>query len=236
MIKWRIHHLPETVSTNRDALAGGHGDVYTADFQSSGRGRLGHRWISPPKVNLLMSVVLSVDGMRADEVCTLPLVMGLAVANGIADVVCGARKLSPMLKWPNDVLIDGRKTAGILCERHGDKVIVGVGVNVRAQRFSPEISALAGFLGDIKVDAVRDAVLERIGELYGKWMEKGFAALYPEIVAADWLKGRMVSVCQTDDDAEPITGKSSGIAPDGSLEVAGRWVFAGEAHVKEVGE
>mgnify|MGYP003320282538 CR=1 FL=1 len=258
MTAWRIHHRAETASTNLDARAGTHGDVYTADFQTAGRGRLDHKWLSPPGENLMMSVVLSVEGLSPEHVATLPLVIGLAVCRGLSPLLDaadpsrvglsptlgGIRGLSPALKWPNDVLVAGRKLAGILCERQGDQVIVGIGVNVNQREFPPEIAgkstSLSRFLlsdgdcpqnGGGTVPMVRDAILAEIDHLYGTWREDGFAAVYPQIVAIDCLKGRELSVLQTDDDAEPICGLCGGIRSDGSLDVAGHPIYAGEAHV-----
>ena len=82
-MNWRIHHKATTDSTNRDALGGTHGDVYTADRQTAGRGRLDHKWLSPPGENLMMSAVVDVAGMDASAVSTLPLVAGLAVAEAL---------------------------------------------------------------------------------------------------------------------------------------------------------
>ena len=256
MTAWRIHHRAETASTNLDARAGTHGDVFTADFQTAGRGRLDHKWLSPPGTNLMMSVVLSVEGLSPEQVSTLPLVAGLAVAEGLSPFVArglspSARGLSPLverglspsagggalLKWPNDVLVGGRKLAGILCERQGDLVVVGIGVNVGQRDFPSELAGRATSLatlgaGDIPAcSSVRDAILSKLGELYSLWRANGFAAVYPQIVAIDCLRGRELSVRQTDDDARPATGVCGGILPDGSLDVGGVRIYAGEAHV-----
>ena len=211
-MNWRIHHKAETVSTNLDARAGSHGDVFTADYQTAGRGRLDHVWESPRGQDLLMSVVLDVADRSPAEVATLPLVAGLAVAKAV-----GGR-----IKWPNDVFVDGQKVAGILCERNDDRVIVGIGVNVGQTKYR----SVGG-----KVSEVRTHVLQRLSDWYRDWHEKGFAAVYPSIAAVDFLKGREIAVRQTDDDSVPVSGVSNGIMPDGSLDVGGVKVYAGEAHV-----
>lgn len=241
MTAWRIHHRSETVSTNLDARAGIHGDVFTADFQTAGRGRLDHKWLSPPGTNLMMSVVLSVDDLAPEQVSTLPLVAGLAVAEGLSPFAMGLspaeRGLSPRLKWPNDVLVGGRKLSGILCERQGDLVVVGIGVNVGQRDFPSELAGRAtslAILGAGKVPTcsdVREAILSKLGELYSLWRKNGFVAVYPQIVAIDCLRGWELSVRQTDDDARPVTGVCGGILPDGSLDVGGVRIYAGEAHV-----
>ena len=74
--RWRITHFAETASTNLLAKEGRPGDVFTADYQSAGRGRLDHRWISPPGENLMMSAVVDVAGMDPQEAATLPLAVG----------------------------------------------------------------------------------------------------------------------------------------------------------------
>lgn len=230
---WRIHNKAKTGSTNIDARDGSPGDVFTADFQTAGRGRLDHKWQSPPGTNLMMSIVLPVAGLPPEQVATLPLVMGLAVVRAISRIAPGA---TPALKWPNDVLIDGRKVCGILCERNGDNVISGIGVNVKRQEFPPELADraaslcdAAGFCGGI--EEVRDEVLDEIGKLFGVWKTDGFAALWPEVARFDFLKGRMVSVLQTDADETPVSGFCGGILRDGSLDVSGIAIYAGEAHV-----
>ena len=237
--RWTIHSKRETESTNLDARAGGHRDVFTADYQTAGRGRLDHKWLSPEGTNLMMSVVLSVEGLAPEQVATLPLVAGLAVAQAISSQVPDPRSLIPLLKWPNDVLVNGKKIAGILCERNGDNVIVGIGVNVRQRVWPNELNGRATSLlqetgKEFKVVQVRNVILDQLGKWYGIWREKGFAAVHPEIAAVDLLRGRTVSVRQTDDDSAPLTGVSNGILADGSLDVGGVKVYAGEAHVEKL--
>ena len=153
-----------------------------------------------------------------------------------------------MLKWPNDVLMGGRKVAGILCELDGEKVIAGIGINVKLQKFPGEIEKTAisleeamgtvpkdtGYvpMGKGAVPMVREAVLGEIGRLYEVWVEKGFGAIWPEIAKIDSLRGQTLAVRQTDDDAFPVVGVSGGVQPDGSLDVGGVKVYAGEAHVE----
>ena len=237
--RWAIHSKRKTESTNLDARAGRHRDVFTADYQTAGRGRLDHKWLSPEGTNLMMSVVLSVEGLLPEHVSTLPLVAGLAVTKALSSLIPHPSSLIPLLKWPNDVLVDGKKIAGILCERNGDNVIVGIGVNVRQRVWPNELNGRATSLlqetaKEFKVPQVRNAVLGQLGKWYGIWREKGFAAVYPEIAAVDYLKGREIAVRQTDDDSAPVSGVSNGIMPDGSLDVGGRRVYAGEAHIEKL--
>ena len=187
----------------------------------------------------MMSVVLSVGGLSPEQVATLPLVIGLAVADAVSRIWQDEASCQVRLKWPNDVLANGRKLAGILCERQGDRVIAGIGVNVGQTTFDPEIAGKATSLLVLigssgvcpPVDEVREAVLDQIGALYELWLREGFRSVYPQIVALDCLRGQTLSVLQTDDDVEPVSGLCGGIQPDGSLAVGGRPIYAGEAHI-----
>lgn len=232
MIDFKIHHKKETASTNLDARLGLHGDVFTADFQSAGRGRLDHKWESRKGENLMMSVVLSVEGIEPEKVATLPLVIGLAATKSLDPTA--------KLKWPNDVLVNGKKLAGILCERHGDNVIVGIGVNVNCERFSSEIAGRAVSLKLLNqktfdLDEVRDKLLNSFAAYYEAWKTRGFdEGLLKELSEIDYLKGKTISIRQTDDDIAPLVGLCEGVARDGSLIVAGQNVYAGEAHIEGI--
>jgi BirA family biotin operon repressor/biotin-[acetyl-CoA-carboxylase] ligase len=105
------------------------GLVVLADEQAAGRGRLGHEWVAKAEQSVLMSVLLRGGQERGAE--WLTMVAGLAVAAAVEEAA-GAlgEKIAARIKWPNDVLIDRRKVAGILVERRGEAVVVGIGVNV----------------------------------------------------------------------------------------------------------
>ena len=234
-MKWRIIHKSVTASTNADAHHGKPGDVFTADFQTAGRGRLDHVWKSCAGKNLMMSAVVDVSGLEPDRVATFPLVVGLSVCEAVEMM---GQSLQTLLKWPNDVLVGGRKLAGILCERIGDSVIAGVGVNVGEREFPSDIADRATSLSLLlpagavpAVDEVRDAVLERLAANLPAWRGRGLAAHLPRLAARDCLAGREIAVLRTDGDAEPARGACGGIAEDGSLIVAGERIYAGEAHV-----
>ena len=108
------------------------------------------------------------------------------------------------LKWPNDVLAGGRKLAGILCERHGDNAIAGIGVNVRQREFPSEIAnratSLALLGSEARVAEVRDAVLNSLSQVVAAWCS-GFSAIYPRLMPIDYLAGRQIVIRQLDDSA-----------------------------------
>jgi BirA family biotin operon repressor/biotin-[acetyl-CoA-carboxylase] ligase len=132
---WReVRVVEETGSTNADLLArarsgAGEGLVLVAEAQTSGRGRMGRRWISPPRRALTFSVLLR-PAVPAGLLGWAPLLAGVAVASALQQTA----GVDARLKWPNDVLVDGAKIAGILAERWGDAVVIGAGINVLQER------------------------------------------------------------------------------------------------------
>jgi BirA family transcriptional regulator, biotin operon repressor / biotin---[acetyl-CoA-carboxylase] ligase len=144
---WR-HHA-RVGSTNDEAAAWARatpgapaGAVVVADAQDKGRGRLGRRWHSPPGESLYLSVVLR-PPLPPHRVPPLTLGAGVAVAEALL-----AFDVTPALKWPNDVQLDGKKVAGILTEMSGDidrvhHLVVGIGVNLNASAFPEELGAIA---------------------------------------------------------------------------------------------
>lgn len=231
----RIHFKDVTESTNNDARVGGHGDVFIADRQSAGRGRLDHRWESAPGLNLTFSAVFDASGIPPAEAATFPLVVGMAVADAMSAV---HPPLAPRisLKWPNDVLVDSLKLAGILCERNGDAIIAGIGINVNQREFPPDIASRATSLAllckrDFDRHAVLNEVLSELYALHSRWRGEGFKELHPAFAAKDHLKGRHVSVLQTDSDTKPVSELCGGVQPDGTLLVGDTPIYAGEAHI-----
>jgi BirA family biotin operon repressor/biotin-[acetyl-CoA-carboxylase] ligase len=132
---WReVRVVEETGSTNADLLAqarsgAGEGLVLVAEAQTSGRGRMGRRWISPPRRSLTFSVLLR-PAVSAGLLGWLPLLAGVAVASALQQTA----GVDARLKWPNDVLVDGAKIAGILAERWTNAVVIGTGINVLQHR------------------------------------------------------------------------------------------------------
>ena len=139
----RFVYLPVVASTNDVARdpALRHGDLVVAGQQQRGRGQQGNAWWSEPERNLTFSLVLEPQFLPAG----LQFQLLEAVSLGVADALAGFG-LDPRIKWPNDILIDGGKVAGILIEHDlsGMKLvrsIVGIGLNVNQKRFPPELPA-----------------------------------------------------------------------------------------------
>jgi BirA family biotin operon repressor/biotin-[acetyl-CoA-carboxylase] ligase len=148
------------------------GAVALAEEQTEGRGRLGRTWLSPPGVSLLFSLLLEppVETVRLPE---LTLVAGQACAEAIAKVT----GLTPEIKLPNDVLVGGRKTAGILAEARDGRVVLGIGVNVNVpaaglpQGIDPPATSLLLETGH-EIDRVELLVelLDRLERAYDGWV------------------------------------------------------------------
>lgn len=144
-----------------DALGEGLGDgvVVVADRQQSGRGRSGRRWTHEEGYGLALSIALHL-GCDVRQAGLIPLGVGLALAKSAARLGADTR-----LKWPNDVLIGGRKLAGVLCEirrlpQGGDAAVIGIGVNVRhtLEDFPSELRATATSFRLVGVDTTQEAV------------------------------------------------------------------------------
>jgi BirA family biotin operon repressor/biotin-[acetyl-CoA-carboxylase] ligase len=142
-----IRVVAETGSTNADLLAAagsgiGEGVVLAAEAQSAGRGRMGRRFVSPPRAALMFSVLLRPAAVPLAVRGWVPLLTGVAVASALR----GGAAVNARLKWPNDVLVNGAKVAGILAEQSGDAIVVGTGINVSTSRDElpvPEATSLA---------------------------------------------------------------------------------------------
>ena len=120
-------HFASIDSTNTYALGWAdapHGALVWADSQTAGRGRLGRAWSSPAGLGLYFSLVLR--DLEPDERARLSLLVGLAVAEAVEELCA----MKAQIKWPNDILAQGQKIGGVLCEATPERVVVGVGLNL----------------------------------------------------------------------------------------------------------
>jgi len=139
------------VAFDSAAGAGAHAVVVTAEAQRAGRGRMGRSWISPPSSGLLASVLLPVSAPSAHD--QLTIAAGLAVAEGVEQ----ATGVATALAWPNDVLVDGAKLAGVIVEVRGGRTVIGFGINVTAAPAPEQVGQATACLADAP-----SACLERI--------------------------------------------------------------------------
>jgi len=223
-----IYH-EETVSSTFDLariLAGQnepHGTVITADFQEAGRGRLNRPWVTERGKSLMFTIILRYTGASSMPVA-LTLRTGLAVSLAIEDLAPALAGGSVQIKWPNDVMINGRKAAGILTEADGKNVYIGVGVNVAQEKFSEQYRSKAGSIihsFPALSENARFDLLERIlFRLYAEigkqtaesraWRERLLMRLYK--------KGETVTFAEGAADSDDLVeGILSGLGPGGEL-------------------
>jgi BirA family transcriptional regulator, biotin operon repressor / biotin---[acetyl-CoA-carboxylase] ligase len=189
------------------------GATAVCDVQTQGRGRLGRSWETPPGSAILASVLLKPADARPLE--QLSLVAGLAVA----ETVERALGLAVQLKWPNDVMVNRRKVAGVLAEASEGSVVVGIGINVNQSREDLPAGTKIQPASLYTSDGVRreraPLLVDLLGSLersYDRWTEDGLDALYDTLGASDFLRGRRVFV-------DGRAGTAIGIDRSGRLEV-----------------
>jgi len=196
------------------------GTLVTAGEQSLGRGRLGRDWHSPARSGLYFSLVLR-PPVAAAQSMSITLACGLGVARGIGRA-CGQQA---DIRWPNDILLGGKKCCGILVDLVSDggrtrHVIVGVGVNVNQETFPPDLDGIATSLSrETGVEWARDVVLESIlAELekyYDMFLERGSSAVVEAFArASSYAQGRRVEV---ESAAQSIRGVTAGLDERGIL-------------------
>lgn len=187
------------------------GAVAVCEEQTAGRGRLGRAWQAPAGEALLCSVLLHPPPERA--AAELSLLGGLAAAR-VVEAELGA---PAGLKWPNDVLVRGRKIAGVLAEGIAGTVVLGIGLNVNQSEASLPAAARVPAASLRTLDGVeRDRaplLVGLLGELeraYDAWRERGLAAVHPELSRRDALAGQRVRV-------GAATGVAAGFDVTGAL-------------------
>jgi BirA family biotin operon repressor/biotin-[acetyl-CoA-carboxylase] ligase len=225
LLRGAIVHRDTVDSTNRLAAelardGAAEGTTVLAEQQTAGRGRLGRSWVSPARLNLYASVVLR-PAIPPLEVPRLTLVAGVVVA----DAIRATAPVDARIKWPNDVLIGGRKVAGVLTELEAEAervrfVIVGIGVNLNAgcDDFPPELQSKAtsiALASGAAVDRVAFAarLLGGLDAAYALFLHRGFAALRHRYEELHCLTGCDVAI----DGTPPLTGTVRGVDDAGAL-------------------
>jgi BirA family transcriptional regulator, biotin operon repressor / biotin---[acetyl-CoA-carboxylase] ligase len=224
-VDWAVEVLDEAASTNSTAAeraraGAGEGLVVVAEHQTAGRGRLDRTWETPARSALTLSVLL-MPRTPASDWPWLPLLAGYAVARALRQVGAAAT-----LKWPNDVLVDDRKIAGILTERvdtpRGPAVVAGIGINVDlAQDELPHANATSLALEGVDVDRtdLLNGVLRSLRVEYDAFGRGGLAALRTAYADSCATIGRQVRVDLPT--GETLTGEATGIDEGGRLLVLG---------------
>ncbi len=212
-----IHFYDVTDSTNTRAREYGKPSVlFFANRQTAGRGRYGRRWLSD-EGGLYFSITLS-PPLDYSDLPKLTLIAGLSVAESVPETE---------IKWPNDVLIHGRKVCGILSELHGEVerplLIIGIGINV--ENPAPENGISVSELFDMSRKEVFELVLRNFSKNYQKLLSGSWDELRREIEKRCSTIGKKVRVIMP---SGVIEGVAESIAEDGSLVVDGRKIHVGD--------
>jgi BirA family biotin operon repressor/biotin-[acetyl-CoA-carboxylase] ligase len=221
-----LHYQAETGSTNDDALAAARagapsGSVFLADHQTQGRGRRGKSWVAAPGHHLLFSILV-----RHGAAAPPPSALTLAVGLGVRAALAPASLARLGLKWPNDVLAEGRKLAGILCEGQFtgsslSAVVIGIGINVLAAPYPPELAShvvcLEALAGDgARVPPREQLLVDVLAEVEARLdtcTSQGFAALFSDFAEHDALAGERVEVSG----GAALAGIARGVDTEGRL-------------------
>jgi BirA family biotin operon repressor/biotin-[acetyl-CoA-carboxylase] ligase len=223
-----VHHFYTIGSTNTAAMAAAaegapEGSVYLAEEQTAGRGRGANSWQSPRSSGIYCSVIVR-PALPPSEVLVLSLAAGLAVCSAIEQV---DSRVSADLKWPNDVLIDGKKVCGILTEMNAEAtrvryIVVGVGINVNQASFPKDLPATSLRLVTgsewSRVELVT-ALLKSLDREYRQLLEgrEAQASILRRFVEnSSWVQGKNVRI---EENGAAFEGTTEGLDPRGFLQV-----------------
>jgi len=226
LIGHKVYYFPEIGSTNDEAFRLGEsgapdGTVVIADSQTKGRGRMQRVWHSPPGSNIYTSIILRPD-FEPERAPQISIAAGVAVA-GILNAYSPGKV---QLKWPNDVLIGGKKVCGILSQlktKAGsiDFVVLGIGININVSidQFPPDVKNIATSLA---IETGREisrldliiSLYENMAKCYKKLLQNNFGAIKEEWLKLAPMIGQNVQVMFQND---KVSGKAIGLDDDGSL-------------------
>jgi len=223
----RIYHFFKTDSTNRVAFELGHageaeGAVVLAEEQTAGRGRAGRTWHSERAAGVYLTLLLR-PKLAPVQAPLLTMMAGLS-AHTAVEAVTG---LAVDLKWPNDLIIRGKKAGGILTEMHAEPgqvrfVIVGIGLNVNQERFPGELANVATSLRQEtgKPQPRMELLVRLLREFesdYNRFVREGVASVVKRFeVLSSYAHGKRVSVTNG---VESYLGTTAGLGPEGLLQV-----------------
>lgn len=227
VLNYDIYRFGKIDSTNSCLLdLGGkgfpEGTVAVADEQTAGRGRFGRVWESEPLSNLLFSILLRPEFLGRDEIFILTFAAAVAVAEGIESIT-GVR---PELKWPNDVLIGGKKVCGILIESDFDgdalrHLVIGIGLNVNQSSFPEEIrdravSLLMATGKKFDREELLSTILTRFNAIYETLKAKDFYSVMKKWRERSNMFGREIKLRLAEKEFEGIL---EDVADDGAIVV-----------------
>jgi BirA family biotin operon repressor/biotin-[acetyl-CoA-carboxylase] ligase len=223
----RIHHFFKIDSTNSVAMTLGerdepHGAVVIAEEQTAGRGRAGHTWHSEKTSGIYMTVLLR-PPLPPQHAPIITLAAGLAVRDAILEQI----DIAPDLRWPNDLLMGGKKFCGILTEMNAEQdrihfVAVGIGINVNHERIPADLATIATSL---KIETHRSQsrveivarLLRHLDSYYNRFVQEGPEAIVARFTeCSSYARGKRVRI---ETGSETYTGTTDGLEPSGLLRV-----------------
>lgn len=241
-----IFYFPSIDSTNTKAsqlAEEGYptGTLVVAERQESGKGRRGRNWASPEGNGIFMTLILKPE-INPNNASVLTLVAALAVSKAITK--CTGRPAG--IKWPNDIVMNGKKVCGILTEMSAqfdyvNHIVIGIGINVHNESFPEELSHMATSLyleskEHFNRAALIEEILEQFEDYYAVYLKtEDLSGLVKEYDISLVNRNQQVKVL---DPKEPFEGKAMGITPRGEL-IVDTWesrklVYAGEVSVRGI--
>lgn len=241
-----IYYFDSIDSTNtkaKELAEEGHpsGTLVVADRQTAGKGRRGRSWESPTGIGIFMTLMLKPE-INPNNASMLTLVAAMATTRAIRRVT----GVPAMIKWPNDIVMNGKKVCGILTEMSAqfdyiNHIVIGIGINVHNEDFSEEIAKTASSLylesgQHIHRASLIEAFLEEFEDVYAEYLKtEDMEGLQKEYDAMLVNRGRQVRVL---DPKEPFEGKAMGITKKGEL-IVDTWesrklVSSGEVSVRGI--
>jgi BirA family biotin operon repressor/biotin-[acetyl-CoA-carboxylase] ligase len=220
---WRVHHFNLIDSTQSSLVTAvtearaNAGDVYLAEFQSAGRGRLNRSFASEPGAGVLLSAVIAPQVQEENRWGWVPLIAGVAACAAVFQ----ATGLTLSLKWPNDLMMQGHKVGGILAEKVGKQIVLGVGINCLQSADSlpaPGATSLRLHTSElINRNTLVSAFLNSMKNFLNQWDEKPFP-----------LENKYRQLCSTLEEevkislpnGSEVTGRAAAISSEGGLILA----------------
>lgn len=225
------YHFEQMESTNQKAKelaeeGSPHGTLVTADMQRTGRGRSGRSWASEKGTGIYMSMVLR-PKMEADKAHMLTLVAAIAVQKAIDHMIVKEQgvKQTPMIKWPNDIVLNKRKVCGILTEmtlkeREIDFVILGIGINVNQKKFPDEISETASSLFlELGQELDKELLIKEVWKQFAVYYQMFLQTKTVSLFKKEYEKGLInkEEIVKVLDPLGEFTGIAKGITDTGEL-------------------
>lgn len=224
----RIYHFfkidsTNTVAMNLGELGEAHGAVVLAEEQTAGRGRAGRKWLSEKSAGIHCTVLVR-PKISPAQAALLTLVAGLAVRDAVMEEL----DVAPDIRWPNDLLVGGRKFSGILTEMHAEPdrmhyAVIGIGINVNQSKMPAELTGIATSLrienGKIHSRLeILIRLLRYLDRYYNQFIAEGGAPILRRFAeVSSYFQGKRVQITTA---TEVFTGTTAGLEPSGVLRVS----------------